>query len=269
MPATLLQRVPWHTDRAARQCARLCSKHSAPHWHAPVSTSSTQASKTDWKLIISPAADLRWRHQTRLSHRLQNQWSRTTRVLRALRRSLQSRQLAGRHPKVRQNLPDWRPAAARNCRTRRCRNARSSTSMLLASQCPRLTWIAFTLMTSMRRRAQRPWLLPAASVAGRRSISSRTSVISCTAHAPPSTLETTGLFCLIARLRSLSSSTTGRRVVSQRDFSPPSTLPRTALVFQFRRTLARSAHAVAPRRLKVSARKALACGKASYNLNNL
>jgi hypothetical protein len=272
MPATLLQRVPWHTDRAARQCAQLCSKRNALHWHALVSTSSTQALGMVWKLITSLVADLRWRHRTRLSHRLRSQWSRTTRVLRVRRQSLRSRLLAGRQSKVRQNLPVWRPVAARDCRTRHCRSARSSTSMLQVRQCPRLIWIASTLMTSMRRLrpiAQRRWLLPAASVAGRLSICSRTSATSCTARDPPSTSETTGLFYLIAPSLSPLSLTAGHHAVSQRGCSPLSTLPRTALVFQSRRTLARSALAVAPKLLRVSAHKAQACGKASYNPNIL
>lgn len=146
--------------------------------------------------------------------------------------------------------------------------------MLQASQCPHLTWKVSTLMTSMQSRratALRPWLLQVASVAGRLLIFSRTSVTFSTARVQRSIFAVTKPFCLIAHLLRPSPCrrTTGRRSVNPRGCSLLSTLFLTTLVYPFRRTSARSEHAVAQRPLSPSVLKDRACGKASSRLRPL
>lgn len=140
--------------------------------------------------------------------------------------------------------------------------------MLQVSQCRHLTSRASISMTSMPSRwmlVLPRWQLQVASVEGRLSISSRTSVTSSTARALRSTWAVIRLFFLIDPSPSPSPSRriTGRRSVRRRGCSPLSTLSRTTRVFLFRRTLARSGHAAVQRLPKASVLKDQACGRAS------
>jgi len=145
--------------------------------------------------------------------------------------------------------------------------------MLRASQCRHLTSRASISMTSMPSRwmpALRRWQLQVASVEGRLSISSRTSVTSFTARALRSIWAVTRLFFQIDLSPSPSPSRqiTGRRSVRRRGCSPLSTLSRTTRVFLFRRTSARSELAAVQRLPKASVLKDQACGRASSNHTN-
>jgi len=256
-------------DCDVRQCALQCNRRSARHWHALVWTSLTQASRTVWKLITSRADDLPWLRPTFPYHHLQSQWSRTTRAPRVLRQSRQFHPPAGRQTKVRPIWPDWRPAAARNCRTQHCQSARNSTSMLQARPCPRPIWIASTLMIRILRQPRSQALpllfLRAASVAGRLLISSRTCDTFSTAPA---------LHLTFAKRPSFPTDQSHShsrlpRAVNPRGCSPLRTLSLAARVSRSRRTLARKGHAAAQRPRRRTVRKALACGLASYEQDTL
>ena len=141
--------------------------------------------------------------------------------------------------------------------------------MLQVSPCPLPIWIASTLMTWIlrppRSRALRLSLLRAASVEGRPSISSRT----CDIFSTPPALHLT--FAKRLSFPTVQSHSHSRlhRVVNPRGCSPLRTPSLAARVFPSRRTLARKGHAAAPRPPRLTARKAPACGLASYEHDTL
>jgi hypothetical protein len=141
--------------------------------------------------------------------------------------------------------------------------------MLQVNPCLHLIWTASISMTRIRRQARltapRPLLLRAASGEGLLSISSRTYVTCFTALALPSTFEVKSLCSLIDQCRTRSPC----RAVNQRGCSPLRALFPIARAFLSRKTSAKRGRAAALRSHKPTAHKALACGLASSEHDNI